>query len=72
MISSNKQHSHSGQETKRFLPAGGHGLVVNFDDTQLRPGESKDNTDLATRKARALAGLIQEAAKTENYQALLI
>ena len=63
MISSNKQHSHSGQEVKRFLPAGGHGLVVNFDDTQLRPGESKGNTDLATRKARALAGLIQEAAK---------
>ena len=63
MISSNKQHSHSGQEVKRFLPAGGHGLVVNFDDTQLRPGESKNNTDLATRKARALAGLIQEAAK---------
>lgn len=63
MIVSRKQDNTDKEEVKRFLPAGGHGIVVNFDDALQNGKTAKDNIDIATRKARALAERIRQAAE---------
>ena len=60
MITAQKPEQADGQGGIRFLPAGGHGLVVSFDNTSTKAGALKANMD-HTRKARALAGLIRQA-----------
>ena len=63
MIASHTQDDTADKGKRRFLPAGGHGLVVSFDDALSNTGTLRDNRDPATRKARALARRIQQAAK---------